>query len=121
MSENTRVSPRVAEIVAGLSAFCDVLESGEPIENHYTVRTVRLDLPEGPCGPDDVKLARKRLGASQAILARFLGVSVKALRSWEQGSRPVPTIARRFLDEIAADPKMFGRRFRSTAVEPARP
>ena len=116
MSEDTRLSPLGAEMVAGLSAFCDVLESGVPIETRYTVRTVSLDLQPRPYGADDVKHVRNVLKASQTVFARFLGVSVKTLRSWEQGLRPVPNIACRFMDEVIANPDVWTRRLRHTQL-----
>lgn len=112
MNEDKRLSPLAAEMVAGLSAFCDALESGEPVEKRFTVRTVSLDLHPKPYGPADVKHVRRMLGASQALLAKFLGVSVKTLRSWEHGTRPVPTIACRYLDDIVAYPDLWRRRVR---------
>ncbi len=112
MNEDERLSPLGAEMVAGLSAFCDALEAGEPIEKRFTVRTVHLDLQPKPYSADDIKKVRKALNASQALLARFLGVSVNAVRSWEQGVRPVPTIACRFLDEITANPEVWKQRLR---------
>lgn len=116
MNEDTRLSPLAAEMAAGMSAFCDALESGEPVEKLFTVRTITLDLKPAPYGADEVKHVRSMLNASQALLARFLGVSVGAVRAWEHGTRKVPTIARRFLDEIVADPELWKRRIRS-AVE----
>ncbi len=110
MNDEERLSPLGAEMVAGLSAFCDALESGEPIEKRFTVRTVSLDLRPKTYGPDDVREVRKHLRASQALLARFLGVSVKTVRSWEQGKRRVPQIACRFMDEIVANPELWTRR-----------
>jgi putative transcriptional regulator len=110
MSNDATPSPLGAEMVAGLSAFCDALESGVPVETRYTVRTVSLDLKAKPYAADDVKRIRNSLGASQAIFAMFLGVSVKTLRSWEQGTRPVPTIACRFMDEIADNRDLWTRR-----------
>jgi putative transcriptional regulator len=115
MSENNRLSPLGAEMLAGLSAFRDALESGEPIETRYTVRTVRLDLQTKAYGPDDVKHVRRLLKTSQTLFAKFLGVSVKTLRAWEQGKRPVPAIACRFMDEIVADPGLWTRRLQSAA------
>src|SRR5713226_654092 len=112
MSEDTELSPLGAEMLAGLSAFCEALESGEPIEKRFTVRTVRLDLRPKAYGPDDVKHVRTLMKASQALLATFLGVSVKAVRSWEQGKRRVPPIACRFLDEIVANPNLWTERIR---------
>jgi putative transcriptional regulator len=113
MNEDARLSPLGAEMVAGLSAFRDALESGEPIEKRFTVRTVTLDLQAKTYDPQDVKQVRRLLNSSQALLARFLGVSVKTVRSWEQGTRPVPLIACRFLDEIVANPKLWTSRLRS--------
>jgi putative transcriptional regulator len=110
MSEDKQLSPLGAEMVAGMSAFCDAIESGKPIEKQFTVRTVRLDLRPKPYGPEDVKRVRSLLNASQALLAGFLGVSVKTLRSWEQGARPVPTIACRYMDDIIAYPDLWRQR-----------
>lgn len=106
------LSPLGAEMVAGLGAFCDALESGEPIAKRYTVRTVQIDLEPARYGAEDVKALRTRLGGSQPLFARFLGVSVKTLRSWEQGSRPVPPIACRFMDELVAHPELWSQRVR---------
>ena len=112
MNEDNGLSPLGAEMLAGLSAFCDALESGEPIEKRYTVRTVRLDLQSKPYRPDDVKHVRRLLKASQSLFAKFLGVSVQAVRSWEQGKRPVPMIACRFMDEIVLNPDVWTKRIR---------
>ena len=110
MSEDQGLSPLGTEMVAGLAAFCDTLESGVPIEKRFTVRTVHLDFKARPYLAEDVKNVRATLNVSQALLARFLGVSVKSVRSWEQGTRRVPTIACRFLDEILAHPDLWNRR-----------
>ena len=110
MNEDKHLSPLGAEMVAGLSAFCHALETGEPIAKRFTVRTVHLDLQPKLYSASDIKDVRKMLNASQALLARFLGVSVNSVRSWEQGSRTVPTIACRFLDEIVANPDVWKQR-----------
>jgi putative transcriptional regulator len=57
-----------------------------------------------------VKRVRERLGASQSVLARLLGVTVNRVRSWEQGKRPPQPIACRFLAEIEARPGYRRRR-----------
>ena len=117
MKEETRPCALGSEMVAGLSAFCDALEAGVPIAARYTVRTVSLDLPAKDYGHEDVKRVRRGLGAGQAVFAEFLGVGVKALRSWEQATRPVPRIACRFMDEIVANLDLWAKRIRP----PARP
>ncbi len=112
MKKDGRLTALGSEMVAGLSAFRETLESGVPIATRHTVRTISLDLHARPYSPDDVRRVRAHLGASQALFAEFLGVGVKALRSWEQGSRPVPMIACRFMDEIVENPELWTRRIR---------
>ncbi len=114
MDDEKHLSPLGAEIAASLDEVIDALRSGEPLEKRFTVRTVSLDLEAHAYAPDDVKAARRKLGASQPLLAKFIGVSVKTLRAWEQGARPVPTIAARFLDEIQATPEIWTRRLRTS-------
>jgi putative transcriptional regulator len=112
MKKNEDLSPKGAEIVAALAEFCDVLKSGDPIENHFTVRTVELAVDLHAYTPEGVKRVRDSLGLSQPIFARFLGVGVKTVRSWEQGARTPSTMACRFLSEIESDPDYWRGRFR---------
>ena len=112
MSNDEKLTPLGAEIMAGLTAFRDALEAGLPIEKHFTVRTITFDLQSKPYSAADVKQVRTTLKASQPIFAKFLGVSVKTLRSWEQGLRPVPNMACRFMDEIVQNPTIWTNRFR---------
>jgi putative transcriptional regulator len=73
---------------------------------------VSLELEARPYGPEDVKAARKRLNLSQLLLARLLGVSVKTLRSWEQGRMPVPQMASNYLNDILANPEILAKKLR---------
>lgn len=107
MNQDERMTPLGEAMVKELSEFCDALESGEPIEKRYTIRSVRLDLAPRPFGAEDVKHVRHHLKASQTILARFLGVSVQTLRSWEQGRRPVPPLAARCLGDLLDHPDVL--------------
>jgi DNA-binding transcriptional regulator YiaG len=100
----TRKQTLGEEMIAGLKKFIDVIDSREPIEKHFTVRTVVLDIKTTEYNAADLKRVRESLKISQPLLAAILGVSPKALRSWEQGARPVPRMACRFLDEIVANP-----------------
>ena len=110
MNVKGSLSPMAAEMAAGLSEFCEAIESGAPIKGRYTVRTVSLDLTPRDYRAEDVRSLRRGMGASQVIFAKFLGVSVIAVRAWERGTRVVPTIARRFMDEIVADPGFWRKR-----------
>ena len=117
MNEDEQLSPLGAEMLAGLSAFCDALESGEPIDKRYTLRTISFDLQPTAYGADDVRRVRRILKASQALLAKFLGVSVKAVRAREQETRRVPPIACRFMDEIVANPSLWTRRIQQSVSD----
>jgi putative transcriptional regulator len=116
MNKDSPLSPLGAEMVAGLSAFCDAIDAGVPLESRYTVRTVTLDLEARPYEAGDVQRVRREFNASQTVFAQFLGVSVKTLRSWEQGVRPVPTIACRFMDEMLANRELWSRRIRHNST-----
>ena len=66
--------------------------------------------------PRLVRETRDLLAASQAVFARFLGVSVQTVRAWEQGVNTPSTLASRFLDEIRHDPAYWRTRLRETVV-----
>jgi putative transcriptional regulator len=93
-----------AEILEALEEVRDALKSGEPLEERFTVRSCRFGLAARDYRPDDVRSVRRILSLSQPLFAEFLGVDASTVRSWEQGKRPPSSIARRFMDEISADP-----------------
>jgi putative transcriptional regulator len=109
-----QISPLGATLIKGLSDFADALEKGEDITKRFTVRTVKLDLRSRPYGAKDVRRVRAKFNASQQLFADFLGVSVKTVRSWEQGIRPVPKIACRYMDDIQSCPEIWKKRLRIT-------
>jgi putative transcriptional regulator len=53
----------------------------------------------------DVKSIRKRMGLSQAAFANRFGLSVFALRNWEQGKRQPDPAARAYLKVIEKAPQ----------------
>jgi DNA-binding transcriptional regulator YiaG len=57
-----------------------------------------------------VRRTRERLGASQAVFAKLVGVSKVLGQSWEQGARKPSKLARRLLDEINRDIERRRRR-----------
>jgi DNA-binding transcriptional regulator YiaG len=98
------------ELVSRLKRFAKALETTKDISMRFTCRTVRLNLRPKPYDAAGVKRTRRKLGASQAIFARFLGVSLSAVRDWEQGLKPPSGAASRIMDEINHDPEYFRRR-----------
>ncbi|HZW31535.1 MAG TPA: helix-turn-helix domain-containing protein [Isosphaeraceae bacterium] len=111
-----------AEILEALEEVREALNSGEPLERRFTIRSYRFDFAARDYGPDDVRSVRQLLGLSQPLFADFLGVDASTVRSWEQGTRPPSTIARRFMDEVAVNPEYWRGRLReSIAAVPPRP
>lgn len=111
-----------AEILEALEEVRAALQAGEPLERRFTVRWYRFDFTARAYGPDDVRAVRQLLGLSQPLFADFLGVDASTIRSWEQGTRPPSTIARRFMDEVAVNPDYWrGRLRQSIAAVTTRP
>jgi putative transcriptional regulator len=90
-------------IVAAIEEATEILRSEGLESKQLTIRTYKLPATSPAYRPGDVKRVRELLGASQAVLATFLGVNVNTVRSWEQGKRMPQPIASRFLSEIETD------------------
>lgn len=54
----------------------------------------------------EVKAIRNTVGASQALFANIMGVSVKTVEAWESGRNQPDGAARRLLSMIQADPDL---------------
>jgi DNA-binding transcriptional regulator YiaG len=93
------------EIINDLKELNAALEAGIPLQEKFTVRTVRLVPDPGSYDARQVQATRELVGVSQPIFARMLGVSPALVRSWECGQRNPAPIARRMLDLIRANPK----------------
>ncbi len=100
------------ELVRRLRHFNEALEKTDTLPGTLTCRTVRLHLEPKGYGADDVKKVRKLLGVSQPLFAQFAGVSVSAIRDWEQGIKPPIKSVCRIMDEIFFNPEYFKQRFR---------
>ncbi|MFO0969543.1 MAG: helix-turn-helix domain-containing protein [Gemmataceae bacterium] len=105
-----------ASIVAGLKDFREALKHGRPVEAQFTVRRFELRLEPGCYDAKKVKQTRQSLGVSQVLFARLLGVSVQAVRSWEQAENVPSSIACRFMDELRHDPAYWRRRITESIV-----
>jgi len=93
-------------IIEGLTDFRDALKAGEPLEKKFTIRTVDLDLKAlDPKSYDqeDVRVTRHKLGVSQGVFAKLMGVSVALVQSWEQGQRSPQLVHCRVLDMMNRD------------------
>ena len=95
------------EIVQGLTEFAEALEAGDDLGERFTCRRVVLDLQPEAYTPEKVKATRKGLRVSQPLFAKFLGVSVKTVRHWEQGLSEPNKMACRFMDLIRRDPSYY--------------
>ncbi len=94
------------EMIEGFKELLEVIQSGVPIESRFIVHDIEPEFHPRDYKPEDVRRVREDiLKVGQAAFARLLGVSLKTVRSWEQGHKPASAIARRFMDEIAATPK----------------
>ncbi len=99
-----------SRIIKGLQGFADTLKSGKSVTDRYTCKKVVVDLEPTTYGAREVLATRKLLGASQSVFAKFIGVSVKTVRAWEQGTNVPRDVACRFMDEIQMNPAHYQKR-----------
>ena len=67
--------------------------------------TYRVFIPENV----DVKAIREKMGLSQSSFANRFGLSVYALRNWEQGKRQPDPAARAYLKVIDKAPEIVAK------------
>lgn len=114
---SSRRGPKVGrELVRRLQRFVDELPRIEELGDRFTCRTVKLTLPRSRYSPALVKSTRELLQASQAVFAQFLGVSVSAVRDWEQGLKVPRGSSCRLMDEVRRDPEYWRKRLRESVV-----
>ena len=99
-----------------LKELAEALQSGARLSDQFTCRKVVLDLPATPYDAKLVKETRRLLGASQAVFAQLLGVSVKTVCAWEQGENTPSDMACRFMDEIRHNPPYWLERLTRSSV-----
>lgn len=98
-------------LVERLGKFAEDLKTTPDVATRYTVRTVRLNIPQQTFQAEDVKRLREQFGMSQVIFAKFLGASAKTLQDWEHGTKSPSPIACRLLHEMRAEPEYWKSRF----------
>jgi DNA-binding transcriptional regulator YiaG len=106
-------TPAGREIIGALADLHKTLKSGVPLSKRYVVNVREVEVAD----PDDyhaasVRATRQRLGVSQAVFAKLMGISTILEQSWEQGKRFPDATARRLLDEINREPKRWLRMIR---------
>jgi putative transcriptional regulator len=116
-----KTKKRIGEqIIDTLQEAVESLRTGATLDETFTCHRVEVNLEPTEYDPKVAKDTRKMLGASQSIFARFLGVSVQTVRSWEQGENVPSDIAKRFMEEIRYNPEYWRARLRE-AVNAKRP
>lgn len=104
-------------LAEGLEELASAAKEGvEQIPEKFTCHKFTLDLKPTTYGKTEVRATRKLLGASQAVFAQFLGVTVKTVRAWEQGINIPSDGAARMMDEIRHNPTYFKKRMAEVAI-----
>jgi putative transcriptional regulator len=95
------------KIISSLREAVELLERGERLEDHFTVRTVSM--PDEPqlYNARAIQVTREKLRVSQAVFAHLIGVSPKLVQAWEQGQRKPSAMARRLFDQINEQPERW--------------
>jgi DNA-binding transcriptional regulator YiaG len=116
--KTAKPTPAGRSIMTGLRQIQEAYASGEPLAKRFNVRTVEVTEP-GEYDAAAVTRTRMKLGLSQAVFARLLGVSTSLAQSWEQGRRLPDRMGRRLLDEINRDPKHWSGMIRESRTHAA--
>lgn len=113
--KSTKKPSAEKRIIDGLQSLVDALRNGEEVEKRFSCRKIELDMKATSYNANKVKSTRGKLGLSQALFAKFLGVSEATVRAWEGGRKEPSDIACRFMDEIRYNPEYWRDRFVSQA------
>jgi DNA-binding transcriptional regulator YiaG len=114
-----RKSSIADELVAGFTELADALEGGDDLGAQFNCYQMQIDLRPVTYTPALVRATRERLGASQAVLGKFLGVTAKSVSQWERGVTAPNPIACRFMDEIRRNPAYYVARLQESMVRKA--
>ena len=103
------VDPVADQVAASLDEILTALDAGR--DPAGAMRSDRVEVVEpGTYDAPAVRAVRAKVGASQAVLAAVLGLSVEGVEHWEQGRRVPSGRARRLLDIAAGEAEAFVRR-----------
>lgn len=97
-----------------VQSFTEVREGLRGRPGKLTMKTV--EIPDPPYfDAKAVHRLRERLGLSQGLFAKLLGVSRKLVEAWEAGTRTPSPMARRLLGAIGRNPSLYVRHRRRVA------
>ena len=105
---NGKMTKAGKEILSALLEIKQAIDDGVPLGERFTVREVDVVDP-GEYDAANIFRTRAKLGVSQAVFARIVGVSTVLVQFWECGKRAPNALARRVLDEINRDPKRWSK------------
>ena len=106
----TKQKRRVRTNAAGRELLDSIREAHRAVvTGDWSSLTVReAEVPEPRVyGPAEVRALRSRLGVTQRLFARLVGVSPELVEHWEQGLRRPSPLARRLLDQIRENPSAY--------------
>jgi putative transcriptional regulator len=106
-----------SRLIESLEDTLAILKSGDPIEKHLKVRTVRSRIEVSKYGPEEIRKVREELRASQGVFAEFLGVTPLTVSAWELGRRKASKTICRYLDDIQEFPELWSRRMERTGTK----
>lgn len=92
------------ELIAGLREALHAAQTGD--YSNLIVREVEIADPS-QYGPAEVKALRLKLGVTQGIFARLIGVSSELVAHWEYNIRKPAPLARRLMDKINENPALY--------------
>ena len=98
-----RIKVKVFDDLREALSDAKAYERGEAVD----LRVAKFPEPPKPMKPKEIRQIRESVHASQAVFARFLCVSPKAVQSWEQGSRRPQTTALRLLTIAKKNPQIL--------------
>jgi putative transcriptional regulator len=100
MKKNKNLGQELVEALKEANSYHD---------GQITLRTQTIELPDEPKEFDNkqIKKIRENLNLSQPVFARFLGVTDKAVKAWEQGGSHPNGCALRLLEIAKNHPKDF--------------
>ena len=98
-----KIKVKIYEDIRRSLADAQAYERGVKVD----LRVMEIPSPPKAMKPEEIRKIRQTLHASQAVFARLLCVSAKAVQSWEQGARRPQSTALRLLMIAKHNPQVL--------------